>query len=167
MGEWILHFDGLYEPRYTDRGIATYGFQVTHEGAVVGEGKGLVTGPGGPIANAAVAEFGALIQGLAWLRDNKQGGCPVVVRGDNRLAIETTAGRWKLSSETLLPLRDTARAIAAELGVTRFEKVSRAENAEADRLSVEAYRELTASHPEWGLGKWSKSKRAPPPPSQL
>ena len=165
MGAWILHFDGLYEPRYTDRGIATYGFQVTHDGQVVGEGKGLVTGPGGPLATANVAEFGALIQGLAWLRDHKVGGCPIVVRGDNRLAIETTAGRWKLSSETLIPLRDAARGLAAELRVSTFEKVTREENAEADRLSVEAYRELTAAHPEWELGIWSRSKRAAQRPS--
>lgn len=161
MGDWVLHFDGLYEPRYSDRGIATYGFQVTHEDAVVAEDKGLVTGPGGPLATANVAEFGALIQGLAWLRDHRTeiGECPIVVRGDNRLSIETTAGRWKLSSETLLPLRDAARALAGELGITRFEKVSREENAEADRLSREAYRELTDAHPEWGLGAWSKTGR--------
>ena len=158
MGAWVVHFDGLYEPRYTDRGIATYGFQVRHDGEVLGEGKGLVTGPGGPLASANVAEFGALIQALAWVREHKRDACPLVVRGDNKLAIESTAGRWNLTSPKLLPLRDAARGLCEELGVVTLEKVSREENAEADRLSKEAYRELTAAHPEWRLGVHARSR---------
>lgn len=139
---WLVQFDGLYEPRYSKRGIATYGFVVRH----------------GSIASANVAEFGALICGLAWLRDHGgTGGCPLRVEGDNRLAIETVAGRWNLTSAILLPLRDAARGILAELGGGELAKVSRERNAEADRLSREAYREATAEHPEWGLGIHSRT----------
>ncbi|HWH08877.1 MAG TPA: ribonuclease HI family protein [Candidatus Thermoplasmatota archaeon] len=158
MPEWVLHFDGLYEPRYSDRGIATYGWQARHGDEVVAEDKGLVMGPGEG-ASANVAEFGALLHGLQWLAANKRDACPLVVRGDNKLAIETVAGRWNLSSARLLPLRDMARDLVARLGDVRLEKVGREENAEADRLSREAYHEAAAAHPEWGLGVHARSRR--------
>ena len=172
MGEWLLRFDGLFEPRYQERGIATYGFTVDHDGVRVGEGKGLLFGPGeGGSAN--VAEFGALIHGLAFVQDRKDDSCPLVVRGDSRLAIETVAGRWNLSSERLLPLRDMAKGILAEIpGEKTFEKVSRDENAEPDALTREAYYAAADEHPDWGLGAHAKTKRhrARPstrPPSHL
>ena len=165
MPPWVLHFDGLFEPRYKPYGIATYGFVIRHGDAKVKEGHGLVAGPreGG---SANVAEFGALLAGLLTLKDLDRGDCPVVVRGDNRLAIETVAGRWKLSSLTLLPFRDRAQDIVRELGgvlplpetgqatldgkgrVT-MQKVSREANAEADALSRLAYHEYKVAHPGW------------------
>lgn len=151
MPEWVLHFDGLYEPRYRKDGVATYGFVVTHGGEVVHEEKGVVAPPG-PVAGPNVAEYGALIQGLTWLKGRDLGGCPLVVRGDSRLVVETVAGRWKLSSDVLRPLRDLAVRLAAEVGPASIEKVPREENAEADRLSREAYHEAVRAHPEWGLG---------------
>ena len=159
MPEWLLRFDGLFEPRYQERGIATYGFTVDHGGVRVGQGKGLLFGPGeGGSAN--VAEFGALIHGLAFLEDNKEDDCPLRVEGDSRLAIETVAGRWNLSSARLLPLREMARRILTEIpGEKTLVKVSREINAEPDRLTREAYHEAAAANPAWGLGPHAKSKR--------
>jgi ribonuclease HI len=170
MGAWLLHFDGLFEPRYQARGIATYGFTVDHEGVRVGSGKGLLLGPGeGGSAN--VAEFGALLHGLTFVEDRKENDCPLVVRGDSRLAIETVAGRWNLSSERLLPLRDLARSILARIpGPKTFEKVSREQNAEVDALTRAAYHEAAAAHPAWGLGPYAKTRRRSPsrgPPPRL
>ena len=162
MAAWTLHFDGLYEPRYTDRGIATYGFVATHGDAIVHEERGLVAPPG-PLASANIAEYGALIQALSWLARQDTTGCPIHVRGDSRLVIETVARRWNLTSPRLLPLRDTAIRLAQELGVTTYEKVSRDDNARADALSREAYHQLVANHPEWKLGR----HRPNPPPSRL
>lgn len=159
MPTWILHFDGLFEPRWSDRAIATHGFVVTHGEARVGEGKGLLLGPGeGGSAN--VAEFGALIHGPSWLRDHKRDDCPLVVRGDSRLAIERVAGRWNLTSARLLPLRDLARRLVAEVPAreTRFEKVPRDPNADADRLARDAYHEAAAARPDWGLGPCAKTR---------
>ena len=158
MAEWVLHFDGLYEPRHSLRGIATYGWQARHGARVVAEDKGLVMGPDEG-ATAHVAEFGALLHGLQWLAAHKRDGCPLVLRGDSRLAIETVAGRWNLTSERLLPLRDLARDLVIQLGGAKLEKVSREDNAEADRLSREAYHEAAAAHPEWGLGVHARSRR--------
>lgn len=161
MPEWVLHFDGLYEPRTRARGIATFGWQARHGERVVAEDKGLLLGPGeGGSAN--VAEFGALLHGLQWLAESKRDGCPLVVRGDSRLAIETVAGRWNLTSERLLPLRDMARDLVRRLGGAQLEKVSREANAEADRLSREAYHEAAAAHPAWGLGIHAKSRSRSP-----
>jgi ribonuclease HI len=168
--EWLLRFDGLYEPRYTDHGIATYGFVVKHGARRRHEGHGVVVRPGEG-GNAAVAEFGALIHGLTWLADNEADavrGCGLAVEGDNRLVIETVAGRWNLHSESLLPLRDRARGLVETLGglenVT-LTKVSRERNADADALTRLAYHEAKAEHPEWPLGKGSKpaSKSASKP----
>lgn len=154
MPAWLLRFDGLYEPRYTDRGIATYGIVVDHGRRRMHEGCGVVVGPGQG-GDANVAEFGALIHGLAWLAGNAADsvrGCGLAVEGDNRLAIETVAGRWKLHSEKLLPLRDRACDLVAELGgpdnVT-LTKVSRERNSEADALTRRAYHEAKRDHPDW------------------
>ena len=158
MPEWVLHFDGLYEPRTTDKGIATYGWQARHGDDLAAQDKGLLLGPGeGGSAN--VAEFGALLHGLQWLAANKRDDCPLVIRGDSKLAIETVAGRWNLTSPRLLPLRDLARDLLAQLGHATLEKVSRDANAHADRLSREAYHDAAAAHPEWGLGIHAKGRR--------
>lgn len=159
MPEWVLHFDGLYEPRFSARAIATFGWLARHGERVVAQEKGLLLGPGeGGSAN--LAEFGALLHGLQWLAQNKRDDCALVVRGDNKLAIETVAGRWNLTSARLLPLRDTARGLLAQLsGPVRLEKVSREENADADQLSRDAYHEAAVAHPEWGLGTHARTRR--------
>ncbi len=143
---WLLRFDGLYEPRYTKDGWATYGIVIDHGARRRHEGHGVVVGPGQG-GTADVAEFGALIHGLSWLVDNERASvrkCGLRVEGDNRLVVETVAGRWHLRSERLLPLRDRAVALVGELGglanVT-LEKVSREQNKEADALTRLAYRE--------------------------
>lgn len=158
MPAWLLRFDGLYEPRYTDHGVATYGIVIDHGAKRRHEGRGVVVGPGQG-GNAAVAEFGALIHGLTWLAENAAESvreCGLAVEGDNRLVIETVAGRWNLHSEPLLPLRDLARQLVDRLGgldnVT-LTKVSREQNAEADALTRQAYHEAKDEHPEWPLGR--------------
>jgi len=161
---WLLRFDGLYEPRYTDHGIATYGIAIDHRGKRVHEGHGVVVGPGQG-GDANVAEFGALIHGLTWLVDNAAKQVRVeglAVEGDNRLAIETVAGRWDLHSAKLLPLRDRARDLVERLGGLQnvtLTKVSRAQNAEPDALTRLAYHEAKAQHPEWAAGG-AKPRRA-------
>jgi ribonuclease HI len=155
---WLLRFDGLYEPRYTDHGIATYGITIDHGTERRHEGHGVVVGPGQG-GDAAVAEFGALIHGLTWLADNERARVRkegLAVEGDNKLVIETVAGRWNLHNERLVPLRDRAASLVEQLGglsnVT-LAKVSRERNAEADALTRRAYHEAKDQHPEWPLGK--------------
>lgn len=166
MPAWLLRFDGLYEPRYTDHGIATYGIVIDHGRKRMHEGRGVVVGPGQG-GDANVAEFGALIHGLTWLAENAGDAvreCGLAVEGDNRLAIETVAGRWNLHSEKLLPLRDRARDLVAELGgpdnVT-LTKVSRERNAEPDALTRQAYHEAKLEHPDWVASKANASEARP------
>jgi ribonuclease HI len=158
---WLLRFDGLYEPRYTDHGVATYGIVIDHGAKRLHEGHGIVVGPGEG-GSADVAEFGALIHGLTWLADNARDevlACGLAVEGDSKLVTETVAGRWNLHSERLLPLRDRARELVDRLGgagnVT-LTKVPRERNAEPDALTRLAYREAKQAHPEWPIGKGSK-----------
>lgn len=162
MPRWTLRFDGLYEPRYTAYGVATYGYTVDHGAKRVQEGHGVVVGPGEG-GNANVAEFGALIHGLTWLADHARDEvreCGLHVEGDNKLAIETVAGRWNLHGEALLPLRDRARGLVDQLGglerVT-LEKVPRERNAEADALTRLAYKEAKLAHPDWPIGKGARA----------
>ena len=169
MPDWLLRFDGLFEPRFQERGIATYGFVVTHGDERVGDGKGLFLGPGeGGSAN--VAEFGALVHGLSFLEERKRDECALRIEGDSRLVIETVAGRWNLTSERLLPLRDMARGILARIpGPKTLVKIGREANAEPDRLTREAYHEAADAHPDWGLGRYAKTRRKTTarPPSDL
>ena len=165
MPAWRLNFDGLYEPRYTDHGIATYGIVVDHGSRRMHDGYGVVVGPGEG-GDANVAEFGALIHGLTWLAQNagdRVRSCGLAVEGDSRLVIESVAGRWDLKSSRLLPLRDRARDLVADLGgatnVT-LTKVSRERNSAADALTRQAYREAQVEHPDWPIGKGSKERAA-------
>lgn len=149
VGEWVVHFDGLCEPM-NPGGVSTYGVAAWHEGARVHEEHGLAAEPG-PDSTSNVAEFVALIRALAWLEAQRGtvGACPVVVRGDSRLAVETVAGRWNLKSERLLPFHALARDLLSRAGAPRLEHVPRDQNQEADRLSRLAYHEAMAAHPEW------------------
>lgn len=66
-----------------------------------------------------------------------------------------------------MPLRDAARRLLVEIGPesVTLAKVPREQNAEADRLTREAYHEATAAHPEWALGAWKhlqRGERRPP-----
>ena len=165
MADWLLRFDGLYEPRFTDHGVATYGYVVEHKGRRHHDGHGIVVGPGQG-GNAAVAEFGALIHGLTWLADHEAEAVRrdgLAVEGDNKLVIETVAGRWDLRSAPLLPLRDRARALVevlGGLGNVTLAKVSRERNVDADALTRLAYHEAKLEHPEWPIGKGAKAKAA-------
>lgn len=167
MALWLLRFDGLYEPRYTTYGVATYGYTVDHGRKRVQEGHGIVVGPGeGGSAN--VAEFGAMIHGLTWLAENAKEevrGCGLAVEGDNRLSIETVAGRWNLRSERLLPLRDRAIVLVEELGGranVALTKISRERNAEPDALTRLAYKEAKEAYPDWPIGKGARKRAVRP-----
>ena len=142
---WVLHFDGLCEPK-NPGGVAAYGFQVLRDGRVVHEGAGLAAAPG-PDATNNVAEFTALVEGLRWLAAN--GAREALVRGDSKLVVETLHGRWKLSAARLRPLFDEARRLLVETGA-RLEWVPRERNREADRLSRVGYQRSVRAHPEWG-----------------
>ena len=136
---WLLRFDGLYEPRGRPDGVATYGFVVERDGARVHEESGVALGPGEG-GSAHVAELAALIHGLAWLLDHKRDQEPLRVEGDSRLAIETVAGRWRLASARLVPLRDSAQRLLRELACdATLVKISRDANARPDALARAAY----------------------------
>ena len=163
MARWLLRFDGLYEPRYTQHGVATYGYVVEHGGERTHKGHGVVAGPGeGGSAN--VAEFGALLHGLTWLAETQADAvraCGLDVEGDSRLVIETVAGRWTLASPRLRPLLERVQDLVGRLGGPdgmTFTKVSRERNADADALTRLAYHEAKLQHPEWPLGRGSKAK---------
>lgn len=143
---WTVHFDGACMPQ-NPGGIAAYGFQVLRDGRVVHEGSGLAAPPG-PLATNNVAEFTGLIEALRWLKT--QGVRGALVRGDSEFVVEAVTGKKAVRAPHLVPLRDDARRLLAELDA-RIEWVPREENGEADRLSRVGYEAARRAHPEWRI----------------
>lgn len=85
-----------------------------------------------------VAEYRGLIAGLraakAWDPEH------ILVRMDSKLVVEQSAGRWKVKTPHIAPLRDEVAAAVKDLeGVkVTFSHIPRALNSHADRLANEA-----------------------------
>lgn len=135
-----LHFDGLCEPK-NPGGIACYGWLIRRGDRVLAQGKGVVA-CGGPRATNNVAEYTALIKGLEAVvaLDPDE----VEVRGDSQLIIYQMAGQYAVRSWHLRPLWKRAQALVRRLRQVRFRWVPREQNAEADALAWQAYRQAMA-----------------------
>lgn len=138
----FLYCDGLCEPT-NPGGTACYGWVAYRGGERLGQGKGVVCS--GPGATNNVAEYSAVIAGLEWLLSQGLAGEEVVVRSDSELCISQLSGRYAVRSERLWPLYRRARGFIPRFKKVRFEWVPRFRNAEADRLSREAYAEARFS----------------------
>jgi ribonuclease HI len=138
-----LYFDGLCEPK-NPGGVATYGYVVYRDGKKVHEGRGLAGQPFSPEATNNVAEYTAIIKGLEYLADQKVAE-PVLVRGDSKLVIEQSAGRWKVKSPNIAPLNARVRELFFKFPSLTFEWVPREQNREADALTNLAYAEFQKS----------------------
>ena len=84
-----------------------------------------------------VAEYRGLIAGLRAARDLQPEA--VQVRMDSKLVVEQMAGRWKVKTPHILPLRDEALDAVRDLGVrVTFAHIPRELNGHADRLANQA-----------------------------
>ncbi len=138
-----VYFDGLCEPK-NPGGVATYGYVVYRSGRKIHEGRGIAGTPYAPEATNNLAEYTAVVKALEHLvREGISG--PVVVRGDSKLVIEQSAGRWKVKSPTLAPLNARVRELFFKFKDLRFEWVPRERNREADALTNLAYAEFRGS----------------------
>lgn len=88
------------------------------------------------VATNNVAEYQGLIAALTAARE--LGATTVAVRMDSKLVVEQMSGRWQIKNETLKPLAETAREIAAGFDRVTYAWIPRAQNSHADRLANEA-----------------------------
>jgi probable phosphoglycerate mutase len=80
-----------------------------------------------------VAEYRGLIAALEWAVAN--GHRRLHIKSDSQLIVQQMLGNYRVKHEGLIPLYQTARRLAAEVGHVTFEHVRREQNTEADRLS--------------------------------
>jgi ribonuclease HI len=82
------------------------------------------------------AEYTALIEGL---KAAVEGGAKsVVVKADSQFMIRQMLGEYKVKTETIKPLYQESKRLAAEFQKVKFEHIPREENKHADRLANDA-----------------------------
>jgi ribonuclease HI len=137
MAEVVLSFDGACWPN--PGGTATWGFVVRGPAGLDDSGSGVVAGPD---RTNNVAEWSGLEMGLRFLAANppRTPGVKLAIRGDSQLVVKVLNGEWASKSPVLTPFRDRCLDLLARLGLDWSASwVPRAENAEADRLTEEAW----------------------------
>lgn len=130
-----IYFDGLCRPE-NPGGVATYGYLIYQDGKRVKSGYGVV-GSGAGMTNN-VAEYSALKHAVEWVTRHS-GDDEITIKGDSRLVINQMNGTWQVKSGTSKKYVPEIRSLLAGRK-TRFIWIPREQNAEADRLSIIAYR---------------------------
>ena len=135
-GNISVYCDGLCEP-VNPGGIATYGFAVFADGAMIHQETGVV-GEGRYMSNN-VAEYSGLCAALLWLLEKKLQQCTTKVLSDSRLLVNQMSGIWK-SHEGLYTRRYVeAKRLSQEFTKLEFQWIPREQNGLADALSRQAY----------------------------
>ena len=156
---WILHFDGLTEPR-NPGGWMTWAYVLEWTDGEKGHDVG--NRPPHKDNTNNVAEYFACGCGLKRVRELIDGGAKcdeLLIRGDSKLVIEQLSRRWAVNKERLRELRD--KCLVLLTGVNwKAEWIPRERNTEADDLtSLEYERAAKAKVPNRG-----KRFAAPSPP---
>ena len=139
-----VYFDGLCEPK-NPGGIATYGYAVSRDGKKVHEGRGLACTPFAPEATNNLGEYMGAIKALEYLAEEGLTSDSVIIRGDSKLVVEQSSGRWKVKSPAIAPLNARIRELALKFADLKFEWVPREQNRDADALTNLALAEYKAS----------------------
>jgi ribonuclease HI len=143
--ELVLHFDGGCGPQ-NPGGLCTFGWHLDKpRGQPVHDGAGVCDGL--PLAQRTnnVAEYHALCDGLAWMRENGVRCDRLTVCGDSRLVIMQLTGRWKCKTPHLAPLLQEAtrglHAACPSRGPRRWAArwIPRKLNGKADALARRAF----------------------------
>lgn len=143
---YLLQFDGLfrgmieYGGNSLEAGFMSYGWVIYKDGILIARGLGVFAR--GKCANANIAEYLALIEGLDALYDMGVSDQEIEVRGDAKSVIEQMDGSARVSSAPTLILYQSALSLSQ-----RFEKldwcwVPREGNRAADSLTRQAIRRM-------------------------
>lgn len=131
----VVYCDGACEPT-NPGGYATWGWvALWPDGREMSHGLGCI-GHGPGMSNNR-AEYEAVLQAL---RRAKQKGKSLDLHTDSQLVVQQVNGEWQVKAAHLVPLCEEARKLLQESGST-LRWVPREENARADALSKEAYRQ--------------------------
>jgi ribonuclease HI len=113
-------------------GQAAYAFVLEAEDGTVLEARGEPIG----IATNNVAEYSALVAGLAQAREHGVTGLDV--HSDSELMVKQMRGEYRVKNKDLRALFLEASRLAREIGDVKFTHVRREHNELADRLVNEA-----------------------------
>jgi|SRR5919198_4333996 ribonuclease HI len=155
-----VYFDGLCQP-YNPGGIACYAFVIkefsggrSHEKKhTIHSDYGLAAEPFTDDATNNVAEYTAIIKALEWLLQNpdtcNNTNNQIVIKGDSKLVINQLLGEYKIKAPRIIPLYQKATSLLSKFkeDIIQIEWVPREKNAEADKLSYKAYREVLENNP--------------------
>jgi ribonuclease HI len=156
-----VYFDGLCQP-YNPGGIACYAFVIkkcgynnnnddeTCIGQTIYSQYGLAAEPFTNDASNNVAEYMGVVKALERLLllpqlngDNSK----IIVRGDSKLVVYQTKGKYKVKASRIVPLHQTVMSLISKFKVLDIEWVPREQNMDADRLSNKAYQEFLENNP--------------------
>ena len=79
------------------------------------------------------AEYMGLIEGARCSRRN--GVEHIHIEGDSLLVIQQLSGKWKVRSESLLPLYQEAKSLLSQFKSVSLQHIPREQNKEADQLA--------------------------------
>ena len=107
-----------------------------------------------PIGKATnnIAEYTALIEGLKLAA--QRGVTDIEVLCDSQLVVSQIEGRWKIKSDAIRQLAVEAKRLLNDFTTASVEQVSRADNADADKLvnqALDADPEVTALGPAFSF----------------
>jgi ribonuclease HI len=140
--EYILSYDGACEP-VNPGGVASFGYVIIHNDVEQASGKGVV-GEGEGMTNN-VAEYTGLIEGMKAVSKIVEHGDKLEIRSDSQLAVRQMNGVYRVRSERIRPLYETAQKLKKALekkGIRiKLTWVPREQNERADYLSHLAYQE--------------------------
>lgn len=146
-GAWILHFDGLCEPR-NPGGWICWAWTLSRVGEPLLSGSEAI--PPAQENTNNVAEYIALGKGLRAVQSAVESGNVfpgLVIIGDSQLVIRQINREWKCNKPEMGKLRDRCLEILSSLTPWRAEWVPREYNAEADELGRKAYFAATGRMP--------------------
>jgi ribonuclease HI len=136
-GSAVAHIDGGSRG---NPGPAGYGVRIERGDGTIIELKRALG-----LATNNVAEYSGLVAVLTWAAE--QGLDSLHIRSDSELLVKQMRGEYRVKNAGLMPLFDTAKRLAREIGRVQFEHVRREFNTDADRLANEAMDEAAAGLP--------------------
>jgi len=126
-----MYFDGGCGPK-NPGGIATFGFHIEEDGKTTYSMYGTMDETN---TSNNVAEYGGLIMGLLWLKENNKHQQSIQVMGDSKLVISQMFRHWRIKNGAYVPYAKYAKQLVSEFSDIRGKLIPRYLNSKADELT--------------------------------